>query len=132
MRFYGVQDPYEKQYDFYRSEVICPWVVTRREIVQTWPLEEVGRDHELSTIGTWVKKAVIPAVHEHELADLERATRKPNAGALLQEQRPSTSAAQAGQAGVTDLEPEAEMQAADQLVLHLGSLSCELVIPCVR
>lgn len=41
MRYYGVEDPYNRNYAYYRTEVLYPYVITAEEIVKTWEWFEI-------------------------------------------------------------------------------------------
>lgn len=36
MRHYGVDDPYDRGYQYYEDEILCLWGITQSEVVRTW------------------------------------------------------------------------------------------------
>ena len=72
MKYYGVKDPYRRNYQYYQDEILCPWIITHAEIVETWAWEDVSRFLQDGTVQDWVDTVVIPAVEGHESESLSR------------------------------------------------------------
>jgi hypothetical protein len=44
MKYYGVNDPYENRYVYYKDEWICLWEVAPDEVVGCWKWEDLEKD----------------------------------------------------------------------------------------
>lgn len=59
MRYYEICDPYNKANEYYKSEYICLWEVTKEEVVGHW-----GQEDLLET-DRWYEKVILPAFKRH-------------------------------------------------------------------
>lgn len=58
MEHYGIGDPYDNKYQYYRDHYICLWQVSGREIVGHWDWDELAAN------GNWYEEIVMPAFRE--------------------------------------------------------------------
>lgn len=59
MQHYGVADPYNKDYAYYKDDYLCVWEVTPLEIVGHWDWEELSRNPN------WYEDIILPAFRNH-------------------------------------------------------------------
>jgi len=60
MKHYGVEDPYNKNNQYYSHHYLCLWEVGKEEIVSHWAWEQLARN------GNWYEEIVLPAFESHD------------------------------------------------------------------
>ena len=60
MMYYGVRDPYSRNYQYYQTEYLCLWEVSVEEIVAHLSWDDVRKDP------AWYENTILPAFHGHE------------------------------------------------------------------
>jgi hypothetical protein len=71
LRYYEVQDPYGKDYSYYKDEYLCLWEVTPDEIVERWDWDVLVENEN------WYEDEVLPAFKEHNDQFLRRSQTGP-------------------------------------------------------
>lgn len=60
LKYYQVQDPYERAYYYYKDEYLCLWEGTPDEVVGDWDWDSLSKnDH-------WYEDKILPAFMEHD------------------------------------------------------------------
>lgn len=60
MEYYGVEDPYHRNNQYYHNHYLCLWEVTEDEIVGHWTWSEIVQTKN------WYNEIVLPAFQEHD------------------------------------------------------------------
>jgi hypothetical protein len=53
MRYYHVDDPYRRDYQYYENHYLCLWEVTPEEVVGTWDWNELSKDEN------WYEQSIL-------------------------------------------------------------------------
>ncbi|KAF2174806.1 hypothetical protein K469DRAFT_713511 [Zopfia rhizophila CBS 207.26] len=59
MSHYGIPDPYGRSNEYYIDHYVCPWEVTRKEIVGHWPWDELVAEEN------WYQDIIMPAFQQY-------------------------------------------------------------------
>ncbi|CAI7677821.1 unnamed protein product [Penicillium manginii] len=71
LRHYEVQDPYGKDYAYYKDEYLCLWEVTPDEIVKRWDWDDLVENEN------WYEDEILPAFEEQNDQFLRRSQTGP-------------------------------------------------------
>lgn len=67
MHYYGLQDPYRRDFSHYEDEYLCLWEVTPEEVVGTWEWDELIKKKD------WYGEVVQPALLKHRAGEPRRS-----------------------------------------------------------